>query len=108
MNKINLPFGMSSLPILSLRSELLQALTAHECVVVMGETGSGKTTQLPQLLLEAGYRRVCVTQPRRVAAISCARRVAKVCSAHHLPTVAQPSPTSLPGDYQGALALNGI
>jgi ABC-type taurine transport system ATPase subunit len=92
VNKINLPFGMSSLPILSLRSELLQALTAHECVVVMGETGSGKTTQLPQLLLEAGYRRVCVTQ----------------CSAHHLPTVAQPSPTSLPGDYQGALALNGI
>ena len=43
---------------------------------MLGETGCGKTTMLPQLLLEAGYDHVCATQPRRVAAIAAARRVA--------------------------------
>ncbi len=57
--------------------DILSALAAHEVVVIVGETGSGKTTQLPQLLLSAGCNRVVITQPRRVAAIAAARRVAE-------------------------------
>ena len=43
----------------------------------MGDTGSGKTTKLPQLLLEQGFGPIVVTQPRRVAAIAAARRIAE-------------------------------
>ena len=63
-------------PILGHRDTLLAALESHDVIIVVGETGSGKTTQLPQMLVNAGYGRVVVTQPRRVAAIAAARRVA--------------------------------
>ena len=69
------------LPIYSQRTALLHAVETHRTVVVVGETGSGKTTQLPQYLHEAGWtaggRRVVCTQPRRVAAITVAARVAE-------------------------------
>ncbi|KAL3923383.1 MAG: hypothetical protein SGPRY_004235, partial [Prymnesium sp.] len=52
------------------------AVKAHEVVVVIGATGSGKTTLLPQLLLDQQLGPICVTQPRRVAAIAAAKRVA--------------------------------
>lgn len=63
----------------------MEAVAAHDVIVLCGETGCGKTTQVPQFLLEAGYGcpefperagRVGVTQPRRVAATSTAARVA--------------------------------
>jgi len=57
-------------------TEILDLLRKEPCIIVLGETGCGKTTMLPQLLLEAGYDHVCATQPRRVAAIAAARRVA--------------------------------
>lgn len=71
-----------ALPIAQLRGEVLAALQAHDAVVVSGDTGCGKTTQVPQFLLEAatltgeGARcSVVCTQPRRIAAISVAERV---------------------------------
>jgi pre-mRNA-splicing factor ATP-dependent RNA helicase DHX16 len=69
-----------SLPIYVYRDEFLAALAEHQILVIVGETGSGKTTQLPQYLHEAGYTKgglkVGCTQPRRVAAMSVAARVA--------------------------------
>ena len=67
------------LPIFQAREEILRALGTHDTLVLVGETGSGKTTQLPQFLHAAGYARrgmIAVTQPRRVAATSVAARVA--------------------------------
>jgi pre-mRNA-splicing factor ATP-dependent RNA helicase DHX16 len=69
-----------SLPIYEFRDELLEAIAEHQIIIVQAETGSGKTTQLPQYLHEAGYTKggmkVGCTQPRRVAAMSVAARVA--------------------------------
>ncbi|KAI5757196.1 DHX33 [Gulo gulo luscus] len=67
-----------SLPIFAARGPLLAQLRALDSAVLIGETGSGKTTQLPQYLYEGGIGRqgvIAVTQPRRVAAISLATRV---------------------------------
>nr|XP_019049264.1 pre-mRNA-splicing factor ATP-dependent RNA helicase DHX16 [Kwoniella bestiolae CBS 10118]OCF28194.1 pre-mRNA-splicing factor ATP-dependent RNA helicase DHX16 [Kwoniella bestiolae CBS 10118] len=70
-----------SLPIYEYRDELLEAIAEHQVLIVVAETGSGKTTQLPQYLYEAGYckngMKVGCTQPRRVAAMSVAARVAE-------------------------------
>lgn len=70
-----------SLPIYQYRDELLQAIKDNQVLIVVAETGSGKTTQLPQYLHEAGYTaggmKVGCTQPRRVAAMSVAARVAE-------------------------------
>ena len=69
-----------SLPIYRLKPELLRAMTENQVLVVIGETGSGKTTQMTQYLHELGVTRSGVigcTQPRRVAAISVAKRVAE-------------------------------
>ncbi|KAH7325752.1 P-loop containing nucleoside triphosphate hydrolase protein [Stachybotrys elegans] len=70
-----------SLPIYKYRDEFLAALEQYQVLVIVGETGSGKTTQLPQYLHEAGYTKngmkVGCTQPRRVAAMSVAARVAE-------------------------------
>ncbi|XP_045799876.1 pre-mRNA-splicing factor ATP-dependent RNA helicase DEAH7-like [Trifolium pratense] len=68
------------LPIFSVREELLQVIRENQVVVVVGETGSGKTTQLTQYLHEDGYTTggiVGCTQPRRVAAMSVAKRVSE-------------------------------
>ncbi|KAK2788225.1 hypothetical protein FQN52_006764 [Onygenales sp. PD_12] len=70
-----------SLPIYKFREEILQAVADHQIIIIVGETGSGKTTQIPQYLHEAGYTKdgmkVGCTQPRRVAAMSVAARVAE-------------------------------
>ncbi|XP_008117668.3 ATP-dependent RNA helicase DHX33 isoform X1 [Anolis carolinensis] len=68
-----------ALPIFQARGALLGQLRSLESAILIGETGSGKTTQIPQYLYEGGIGRqgiVAVTQPRRVAAISLASRVA--------------------------------
>ncbi len=75
----------ADLPVSARRGEILAALRAHPVVIVAGETGSGKTTQLPKICLEAAGpdepgrrpRLIGCTQPRRVAALSVSRRVAE-------------------------------
>lgn len=70
-----------SLPIYQYRDDLIQAIHDYQVLVIVGETGSGKTTQLPQYLYEAGFtkggKKIGCTQPRRVAAMSVAARVAE-------------------------------
>ncbi|XP_023311553.1 ATP-dependent RNA helicase DHX8 isoform X3 [Anoplophora glabripennis] len=69
-----------SLPIYKLKEELRKAVTDNQILIVIGETGSGKTTQITQYLAEAGFTsrgKIGCTQPRRVAAMSVAKRVAE-------------------------------
>ncbi|CAH0718765.1 unnamed protein product, partial [Brenthis ino] len=69
-----------SLPIYKLRDELTKAISDNQILIVIGETGSGKTTQITQYVCEAGVAargRVACTQPRRVAAMAVAKRVAE-------------------------------
>ncbi|KAJ3643058.1 hypothetical protein Zmor_025795 [Zophobas morio] len=69
-----------SLPIYKLKEELRKAVTDNQILIVIGETGSGKTTQITQYLAESGFTargKIGCTQPRRVAAMSVAKRVAE-------------------------------
>lgn len=68
------------LPAFACRRDLLKIVRENQVVIIVGETGSGKTTQLTQFLLEEGYGKAGIigcTQPRRVAAVSVARRVSE-------------------------------
>ncbi|KAL7927907.1 pre-mRNA splicing factor ATP-dependent RNA helicase prp16 [Trichoderma austrokoningii] len=68
------------LPAFAVREELLRVIRENQVIIVIGETGSGKTTQLTQFLYEDGYGKtgmIGCTQPRRVAAMSVAKRVAE-------------------------------
>ncbi|KAJ1605870.1 hypothetical protein OJ252_3357 [Cryptosporidium canis] len=70
----------NSLPVAKFKDQIIRSLEEHPILIVVGETGSGKTTQIPQYLFEAGYYKngiIACTQPRRVAAMSVAARVAK-------------------------------
>ena len=79
--------GERGLPILKFERDIVETVRQNEVTVVIGETGSGKTTQLAQMLLDSststssdlsaeGGSMIAVTQPRRVAAVTVARRVA--------------------------------
>ncbi|QCE13073.1 ATP-dependent RNA helicase DHX8/PRP22 [Vigna unguiculata] len=79
-SKLSIPEQKQSLPIYRLKNELVQAVHDNQVLVVIGETGSGKTTQITQYLAEAGYTtqgKIGCTQPRRAAAVSVAKRVAE-------------------------------
>src|SRR5437879_3633336 len=68
------------LPITAKRDEIAQAIRAHQVIIVCGETGSGKTTQLPKICLELGRGiggLIGHTQPRRIAARATASRIAQ-------------------------------
>ena len=76
------------LPITAAKDEIIRAVQAHQVVVVAGDTGSGKTTQLPKMCLEAGRaadgKLIGCTQPRRIAAVSVAERVQEELAAAEL------------------------
>ncbi|CAG9791538.1 unnamed protein product [Diatraea saccharalis] len=66
------------LPILGEEQRIMELVNENEFLIVAGETGSGKTTQIPQFLYEAGYtqhKMIAVTEPRRVATVAMAARV---------------------------------
>jgi ATP-dependent helicase HrpA len=76
-----------SLPVSARRDEIMTALAQHQVIIVCGETGSGKTTQLPKIALAMGRGKchypagqgklIGHTQPRRIAASSVAKRIAE-------------------------------
>ena len=83
---VSLPLAIEfpeSLPVSARRDEIARAIRNHQVVIVSGETGSGKTTQLPKILLSLGRGRlhsgklIGHTQPRRIAASSVAKRIAE-------------------------------
>src|SRR5690554_5880074 len=65
------------LPVSQRRDDLMAAIRDNQVVIVAGATGSGKTTQLPKMLLELGYESIGHTQPRRIAARTIAERIAE-------------------------------
>jgi len=80
LKNIPQPSYTGELPIHQRREEIIRCLQANPVVVIAGETGSGKTTQLPKFLLECGLGQkgwIGCTQPRRVAALSVAQRIAE-------------------------------
>eukprot|EP01064_Diplonema_japonicum_P033595 TRINITY_DN6663_c2_g1_i1.p1 TRINITY_DN6663_c2_g1~~TRINITY_DN6663_c2_g1_i1.p1 ORF type:complete len:1043 (+),score=236.77 TRINITY_DN6663_c2_g1_i1:45-3173(+) len=66
----------TTLPASTFKPKIVAALAENTIVIIAGDTGCGKSTQIPQYFLEAGYKNIAVTQPRRLAAISLAKRVA--------------------------------
>ncbi|XP_076591191.1 putative ATP-dependent RNA helicase DHX34 [Chaetodon auriga] len=64
-----------NLPIFQYRDKIVELVRLHPVVVVAGDTGCGKSTQVPQYLLSAGFSHIACTQPRRIACISLAKRV---------------------------------
>jgi ATP-dependent RNA helicase DHX37/DHR1 len=69
----------AKLPAILREQEIVEAVRSADVSLICGDTGCGKSTQVPQFLLEAGFcdagKIICVTQPRRVAAISVSKRV---------------------------------
>lgn len=70
------PIGtITDLPVLDYREAILSAVDTNQVTIVTAETGAGKSTQIPQYLVEHGYQKVIVTQPRILAARNLSRRV---------------------------------
>ncbi|HWU59374.1 MAG TPA: DEAD/DEAH box helicase, partial [Microbacteriaceae bacterium] len=65
------------LPVSQMRDEIARVIRDNQVVIVAGETGSGKTTQLPKICLELGRTSIGHTQPRRIAARTIAERIAE-------------------------------
>nr|XP_043627038.1 pre-mRNA-splicing factor ATP-dependent RNA helicase DEAH10 isoform X2 [Erigeron canadensis] len=79
--KHKLDLQRRSLPIASVETRLVEEVRKNDTLIIVGETGSGKTTQLPQYLYKGGFCNnggiIGITQPRRVAAVTVAKRVAE-------------------------------
>ncbi|KAL4227796.1 negative regulation of nuclear-transcribed mRNA catabolic process [Mactra antiquata] len=64
-----------NLPIYQYKSEIVDMIRDNQVVVIAGDTGCGKSTQVPQYLLQAGFKKIACTQPRRIACVSLSKRV---------------------------------
>ncbi|XP_011702144.1 PREDICTED: probable ATP-dependent RNA helicase DHX34 [Wasmannia auropunctata] len=66
----------ANLPVAQYKEEIIEMVKREKVIIVAGDTGCGKSTQIPRYLYEAGFRKIACTQPRRIACISLAKRVA--------------------------------
>ncbi|XP_070155640.1 probable ATP-dependent RNA helicase DHX34 isoform X2 [Polyergus mexicanus] len=66
----------ANLPVAQYKDEIIETVKKEKVIVIAGDTGCGKSTQVPQYLYEAGFQKIACTQPRRIACISLAKRVA--------------------------------
>ncbi|KAJ3119220.1 DEAH (Asp-Glu-Ala-His) box polypeptide 34 [Nowakowskiella sp. JEL0407] len=73
--KISIEKARSELPVKQYQQEICDAVRNHPCVLIAADTGAGKSTQVPQYLLQAGFDKIACTQPRRIACFSLAKRV---------------------------------
>ena len=100
-----------SLPVFPYREAIIEAVQQYQSLVIVGETGSGKTTQIPQYLYEAGFceggKKIGCTQPRRVAAMSVAKRVADEVGTKLGNEVRDPVAPSLDSSDGGASLIAG-
>ncbi|KAI8642814.1 P-loop containing nucleoside triphosphate hydrolase protein [Parasitella parasitica] len=65
----------AALPVTPFANAIVQTLKQHRVLLIAGDTGCGKSTQVPQILMSAGFNKIACTQPRRIACSSLARRV---------------------------------
>ncbi|KAJ7391719.1 DEAH (Asp-Glu-Ala-His) box polypeptide 34 [Desmophyllum pertusum] len=72
---VKLKKDQANLPISHFREQIVNAVGNNQAVIIAGDTGCGKSTQVPQYLLHAGFSQIACTQPRRIACISLAKRV---------------------------------
>lgn len=68
--------AQANLPIAEYKEKIISTVQEHNVVIIAGDTGCGKSTQVPQYLLSAGFSNIACTQPRRIACISLSKRVA--------------------------------
>lgn len=68
--------SQQKLPIAQFKDEIVKAVFEKQVIIIAGDTGCGKSTQVPQYLLQAGFSRIACTQPRRIACIALSKRVA--------------------------------
>ena len=66
-----------NLPIFKERDAILDSVRHNTVTIIIGDTGCGKSTQVPQYLISAGYEHLVCTQPRRLSTISLSERVSK-------------------------------
>ncbi|XP_011867722.1 PREDICTED: probable ATP-dependent RNA helicase DHX34 [Vollenhovia emeryi] len=66
----------ANLPVARYKQEIVEMIKTEKVMIVAGDTGCGKSTQIPRYLYEAGFQKIACTQPRRIACISLAKRVA--------------------------------
>lgn len=77
----------NELPIAEYKTQIIDTLKINKVLLIAGDTGCGKSTQVPQYVYEAGYEKIVCTQPRRIACISLAKRVAYETLTEHKTTV---------------------
>ncbi|XP_032685966.1 probable ATP-dependent RNA helicase DHX34 [Odontomachus brunneus] len=79
--------AQANLPVAQYKDEIIETVKRERVVIIAGDTGCGKSTQIPQYLCEAGFQKIACTQPRRIACISLAKRVAFETLSENLNTV---------------------